>query len=120
MKKSILLLLAVFSAIVSCKDDNVTKDLELRIRNVSEREQELKVIATLSNDVLELSIKSEDTVSYTWKSPDTKGEGSFDFIVGDMRSTQGYYSNGNIYLQGPLWVTMTDDSIYVNLDSFQE
>ena len=122
ISKYIILVICLAGIMSSCNafDIDVTRDLELNIRNLTNSSKSLKVTTRLAKKFIVIPVSAKDTINYVWKSPvKGEGEGDFEFMVDGLEPVHGaYYTNGYIIKKEPLWVTITNDSVTVNLHKF--
>lgn len=122
ISKSTILIICLAGVMSACNalDINVTKDLELNVRNLTNSSKSLKVTTRLAKKFRVIPVSDKDTINYLWRSPvEGEGEGDFEFMVDGLKPVHGgYYTNGYITLDEPLWVTITKDSVIVNLNKF--
>ena len=100
--------------------DFATRDLNLKIRNLTSSSKSLKVTTRLAKKFIVIPVDAKDTINYIWKSPvEGEGEGDFEFMVDGLKPVHGgYYTNGYIITKEPFRVTITNDSVTVNLYKF--
>lgn len=122
ISKSTILIICLAGIISACNafDIDVTKDLELNIRNLTNSPKSLKVTTRLAKKFRLIPVSAKDTINYVWRSPVIEeGEGDFEFMVDGLKPVHsGYYTNGYITVDEPFWVTITNDSVTVNLGKF--